>query len=322
MDHKLIDLSSTNKVKPWTQNKRNSLKISSAFFNLDEDKRSTRMIKCGGWLKFNVCSQDHSHPKILTDADFCRERMCPMCAWRRSLKISHQVREISHQIHQNYISYPFLFLTLTVPNVPGARLSETISHLMASFKRLFERKEVKKIIVGYFRSLEVTYSLERDDYHPHFHVLLCANSNYFKDNYIKQTRWLELWRESTRQSEVTQVDIRRVGRSKKQSLERSASEVAKYLTKFNEFCGSLSPEKLTEVTYTLSSSLASRRLCQYGGLMRSLHKSLHLEDPNELSEGSLIDSEGQETCECSICSSELFQASYGWNREDYFLFEK
>src|SRR5699024_1222608 len=71
------------------------------------------------------------------------------------------------------------FLTLTAPNVPAEELNDEIKHYNHSFKKLMERKEVKNIVKGYARKLEITYNEERDDYHPHFHVLIAVNKSYF-----------------------------------------------------------------------------------------------------------------------------------------------
>ena len=50
---------------------------------------------------------------------------------------------------------------------------------------------------SWFRSLEVTYNKDRDDYHPHFHALLMVPHHYFyKDRglYIPHEKWLDLWK--------------------------------------------------------------------------------------------------------------------------------
>src|SRR5699024_11497002 len=73
----------------------------------------------------------------------------------------------------------FIFLTLTAPNVPADELNDEIKHYNQSFQRLMQRKEVKQIVKGYARKLEITYNEERDDYHPHFHVLIAVNKSYF-----------------------------------------------------------------------------------------------------------------------------------------------
>ncbi|RMH95205.1 replication protein, partial [Stutzerimonas nitrititolerans] len=70
-------------------------------------------------------------------------------------------------------------------------------------------KRVNSIAKGYVRKLEITYNKERDDYHPHFHVLIAVNKSYFTDKryYISQKEWLELWRDVTGISEITQVQV-------------------------------------------------------------------------------------------------------------------
>src|SRR5699024_11878049 len=73
----------------------------------------------------------------------------------------------------------FIFLTLTAPNVPADELNDESKHYNQSFQRLMQRKEVKQIVKGYARKLEITYNEERDDYHPHFHVLIAVNKSYF-----------------------------------------------------------------------------------------------------------------------------------------------
>src|SRR5690625_5335160 len=89
-----------------------------------------------------------------------------------------------------------------------------------------QRKEVKQIVKGYARKLEITYNEERDDYHPHFHVLIAVDKNYFNNSwsYIKRDRWLELWQQVTKKPSITQVDVRKVRNSK----DNKVFENAKY----------------------------------------------------------------------------------------------
>src|SRR5699024_172034 len=106
----------------------------------------------------------------------------------------------------------FIFLTLTAPNVPADELNDEIKHYNQSFQRLMQRKEVKQIVKGYARKLEITYNEERYDYHPHFHVLIAVNKSYFNQatQYISRDRWLELWQLVTKNPLITQVDVRKV----------------------------------------------------------------------------------------------------------------
>ena len=101
-----------------------------------------------------------------------------------------------------------------------------------------KRKEVKNIVKGYIRKLEVTYnsntlSKSYDTYHPHFHVVIAVNKTYFKksDLYITQQRWLELWQEATGDRSITQVDVRK---SKANNL-KEVYELAKYSAKDSDY---------------------------------------------------------------------------------------
>src|SRR5690625_7467900 len=96
-----------------------------------------------------------------------------------------------------------------------------------------QRKEVKTIVKGYVRKLEITYNEKRDDYHPHFHVLLAVNKNYFNNSwsYIKRDRWLELWQQVTKNSLITQVDVRKVRKSKDDKV----YDIAKFLIKVSNY---------------------------------------------------------------------------------------
>ena len=80
-------------------------------------------------------------------------------------------------------------------NVKGGELNKAIDQMNIAWKRLTELKVVKGAVRSWFRSLEVTYNKDRDDYHPHFHALLMVPHHYFyKDRglYIPHEKWLDL----------------------------------------------------------------------------------------------------------------------------------
>src|SRR5690625_1980535 len=72
-----------------------------------------------------------------------------------------------------------------------------------------------------------------DTYNPHFHVLLAVNKNYFNNSwsYIKRDRWLEIWQQVTKNSLITQVDVRKVRNSKDDKV----YEIAKYSAKDSDY---------------------------------------------------------------------------------------
>ena len=175
--------------------------------------------------------------KKLHKASFCGNRFCPMCSWRMSCKDSLKISILMEHLRKEE-NKEFIFLTLTAPNVKEDKLEEEIKHYNKSFKKLMGRKEVKSIVKGYIRKLEVTYNSDMssksyDTYHPHFHVVIAVNKTYFKksDLYINQQRWLELWQEATGNSSITQVDVRKY----KSNNLKEVYELAKYSAKDTDY---------------------------------------------------------------------------------------
>ena len=153
-----------------------------------------------------------------------------------------------------------IFLTLTIPNVKEDELQNAIVEYNKAFKRLMQRKEVKRAVHGYVRKLEITYNESRDDYHPHFHVIIAVNNSYFTDTklYLTRDRWLKLWQEATRNPLITQVDVR----SLKGNVSEAVVELSKYVAKDSEY---LSTQEVFDVFYD---SLYNKRITVYSGLFR------------------------------------------------------
>ncbi len=167
----LTDKSSTGKRRKWAEHKKRSLSVADAYRTFEGAASfSKRMEECGAWLRFLACPAGHG--LLLVAAIFCQCRLCPLCQWRRSLIMFHQVKALAHEHIQHFKSDITLLLTLTVPNVPASELSERIGLMQKSWHKLMMRNPVKRVCRSWFRALEITYNAERDDYHPHFHVLI------------------------------------------------------------------------------------------------------------------------------------------------------
>ncbi|MCC9878843.1 protein rep, partial [Streptococcus agalactiae] len=148
-----------------------------------------RVQGCGDVLHF-IRREDGSLK--LYQAYFCKNKLCTMCNWRRSMKYSYQTSKIVDEAIKNEPKGRFLVWTLTVKNVPGTELHKTITSLTKSFDRLDKRAKVQKNIIGYLRSVEVTHNEKENSYHPHIHVLLMVKTSYFSgagNNYISQKEW-------------------------------------------------------------------------------------------------------------------------------------
>lgn len=314
----LVDLKKNGKTRPWRKYKLQSSAISKSYSFFDELKKlSYKIADCGSFLNFKSCMEGHF--KKLVGANFCRARLCTICQWRRSLVIFHQVLELVHAHRETYKSDIPLLLTLTVPNIKGEQLKETLDQMQRAFIHNFiRRKKIKAVARSWFRSLEITCNRDRDDYHPHFHVLLLVPRPYFETNrdlYIDRDEWLSMWQKAMKNNNITQVDIRRVRKkSEKQSLEAVAAEVSKYATKPSSYLEKQKDgtfEAANDVIKTLHNAIKGRRLVAFGGLFLSLRKKLKMTD---VEKADLINIDDEiEGCQCPICESTLVSEMFQWN---------
>lgn len=255
----LVDQSTTGKERPWRNHKINSVYLSESFARLGKKNKAENVLNCGTFLRFNVCREGKY--KLLAKSNFCRIRMCPMCAWRKSAKVAHQIKEVACEANKAK-KMRWLFLTLTIKNCSADDLLDTINHLMKAWIAFTKRRDLKKIIIGWFRAFEITRNMHEDTYHPHFHVLLGVPPSYFNgkgDDYLKTSDWALIWQECLKVDYVPITDIRVVknkrniekevqlleekgieltpdGRMIEADLSGSAvAELAKYATKADDY---------------------------------------------------------------------------------------
>jgi len=289
----LKDATKNGKAVDWRKRKEVSILLSESFGRLHEGIKSSRVYWCGSSLEFK---RYEDGIRKLHDANFCKVRLCPMCAWRRSLKVFGQTSKVMDYITAGN-DFRYVFVTLTVKNVKGDGLSSEIDALFSAFERLTRRTEIKRICKGWFRCLEVTHNWGRDDYHPHFHMIMAVNKSYFNNTaYLNHEKWMALWRSCAGLDYDPWVDVRTVkpkpGGDGVMEYKKAVAEVAKYTVKSNDFIIEVKSKdaerKTDEVVLILEKALASRRLYAYGGKLREVHKKLNLDSPED---GDLVNTE-------------------------------
>lgn len=236
--------------------------------------------------------------KKLYKSNPCKNRFCPVCAWRKARKDALGLSLMMQYIKQQE-NKEFIFLTLTTPNVNSDELENEIKGYNNSFRKLIKRKKVDSVIKGYVRKLEITYNKKRDDYNPHFHVLIAVNKSYFTDKryYISQKEWLNLWRDVTGMPEITQVRVQKI----KQNNNKELYEMAKYSGKDSNY---LINQKVFDAFYK---SLKGKQILVYSGLFKDARKKLKNGDLDYLKE---VDP-----------TEYIYQIFYVWNQKEYLASE-
>lgn len=260
------------------------------------DNQMDLVENCNTFLSF--VTDKTLEKKKLYKSNPCKNRFCPVCAWRKARKDALGLSLMMQYVKQ-VESKSFIFLTLTTPNVTAEHLESEIKHYNESFRRLSNRKHFKSISKGYVRKLEVTYNAERDDYHPHFHVLIAVNKSYFTDKryYISQKEWLNLWRDVTENPDITQVKVQKI----RQNNNKELYEMAKYSGKDSDY---LINQKVFDAFYK---SLKGKQVLVYSGLFKEARKKLKDGDLDYLKE---IDP-----------TEYVYQIFYMWNKNEYLASE-
>ena len=321
----LSDKSSTGKERPWRTHKVENQTVEECYRRLADgsseseywEKRADRLHDCGVHLWFNVYSDGNGGEMMkVKHAESCCVRLCPLCTWRRSIKIQTHTRKILESM-QSEQQYEYILVTLTVTNVTGAELSDKISDMMKAWNRFAGYKVFEKAVKGWYRGLEVTHNLQKykfkyvkkngkkqrvtivddngrpipnpsyDTYHPHFHCIFAVNPSYFNSrDYIKRDEWLALWQKAMKDPTITQVDVRKVKPKKTDNtgacfadmIISAVCEVAKYTVKSGDYVLPWDWDMSCKSVEVLDKALANRRLVAYGGVMKDWHKKLNLDD--------------------------------------------
>lgn len=297
----LADTTRGGRVVPWASHKLASSALSVVVEDVDA-AQGWRMRHCADRLTF--AREDDGH-LALKRASFCRIRLCPMCQWRRSLKLGGQVRAVidhlaASRAQQGRKPYAYLLLTLTIPNCPGDRLGATLDALQAGWQRMQRRKEFKAAVQGSVRCVEITYNRTSDTYHPHIHALLAVLPSYLTGRtYLTRAKWLALWRDCMRNPTITQIDIRRTTGDA-----AAVAEVAKYATKSTDMLRPGEGQRNVACVATLMAACRKRRFAGWAGVMRTAHQALHLDD---VEDGDLI-----HTSDAATDSPEAPAWSWDW----------
>ena len=272
------------------------MELSRVYELLSLYRRADRVAQCGSEIEFGIL-QDGS--KKLVKANFCRDRLCPMCNWRRSLKLYSQVSQVMDVLESE--GYCFLFLTLTLRNCPWDDLPAAIQAFLSGWRYMYNKSSVfRRAVCGTSRALEITVNHGARTYHPHLHVVLAVKPSYFKSkDYISQAQWTQLWRSCCDISYDPIVNIKRI-----KETSQGFKEISKYAVKGSDFLVG-SPELMQRHVSNFLAGLSGRRLVGSTGVFKRVQRELCLDDPET---GDLVVTDGQQLRDDVYC----MMVRYGW----------
>lgn len=259
-----INLMVDDTVKKITKAKR----INTSFFDAlesvliknEKEAQAKYLKECGSFLKFRYFL-NNEHTKKLIGANFCKNPLCPVCAWRKHIANQKALHEFINK-SKNYIYH----VVLAVPNtetLTKEQLRELKHNAIA-----FLKDESGLDATNYFLSLEIVYS--ETGFHPHLHIIIETNCFIKVDEtYIKEMS--KLWRLYadklfTFQHFFTQSEngftfyIRGINKSEAKS---ASEELTKYVLKPSNF--EIVTENIIEQIYK---SISNTHLLSAGGTIK------------------------------------------------------
>jgi plasmid rolling circle replication initiator protein Rep len=89
---------------------------------------------------------------VLEGRKLCRARLCPLCNWRRSLKLRYQLGRVLNVVFSQDDSLRTLLLTLTEPNSSWNDFGSAIGRLLSAIAKLMRYKRVQAAVKHSFPS--------------------------------------------------------------------------------------------------------------------------------------------------------------------------
>ena len=333
----LCDRSPNGKVRPWRRHHREGLLLSEIYAMMGE----TGLPGAAGWLskakRLESCAQYVEFARAadgqlrLHNSSFCRVRLCPMCQWRRSLKLGAQVRQVVEYANAEHMTqtgapWRWLMVTFTIKNVEGVELGAAIDQIHKGLNNMAKSKAWRAAVKGWLRATEVTHNTDThsaayDTYHPHLHLLLCVPAGYFAGKgYITQRGWAQLWQHYIGADYTPIVDVRTIkpesgGRlsdlpagEQAAAMGKACAEVSKYAAKPADYIVPSDLELSMSTVQVLDQMLHRRRMTSWGGTLKDIAQRLQLDDPES---GDLIHID--DTASADQTAEQLGQyVAYSW----------
>jgi len=300
----------TKQPVPWDRKKKETALMAASHYRIskidpDFTNRFSKLHECGNYLQFKHFLK--TGERKLFRANFCKYRLCPMCSWRRSLKIFGQASQVMDEaIKQNY---RFLFVTFTIKNCHKVHLRRELDNIYNALVRLNRRKEFTSVVKGWMRVIEITHNIDStskdyDTYHPHVHAIWAVKPSYFTGNrdYLSQAKLTDIWQKVAKLDYKPIVHIEAAHTANKGHIR----EVAKYSVKPSDILHE-NWDMTDSAVWSLDQDLFNRRLLSWGGILKKIRASFNFDDPET---GDLINVDGQEDLNPEL---DYIIEKYFWN---------
>lgn len=301
-------------IVKWSDRKKVSLEVAARMKQAGFGKRGTNIEWCGDLLKFNKCPD--CGRSELTSANFCRDRLCPTCAWRLSLRRYAEMCCVMGSISDKIKPEGAAFLTLTVRNCYPEDLKDTLQKMTKAWNRMTARRTIKPLFSGWARSVEVTYNAKNATFHPHFHIILILSeyATGLAEKVLRQTL-SDAWYDAVQTDYRPITDYKVIDHhgdgallGDDDDLQGAILETYKYTVKSGDLL-----EMPLSVFRTFVISMAGVRVASFGGCIKEARKILGYRDDDDREE----DAPGTPGRACPDCGNAMKAAVLRWSMDEH-----
>lgn len=311
---RIIQTAVLEEGEKWELHKLKIPDVAAKLAKIGQAGRAYRMEHCSELLVYQWCK--NCGRKHIINAQLCRDRFCPVCGWRLSLKRFATMVDIVQGLRREYPGAVWQFVTLTCKNCPVNELRVTMSEMLGAWDKIMRRRTTIAKLIGWARSLEITFNAEKRTLHPHFHVLLLWKEGQNPDNFLERA-WMDTVRLKTEPA-AQHSDVIESLRTATEHGPDSADEVTGAV--LETFKYSVKSKDLNEMPLylfrELDQALRGRRMVAFGGKVKEYARLLDAEKTMEDPEDDTTDEE--EMARCADCGSvKLIQIVGAWTGDGY-----
>jgi hypothetical protein len=218
----------------WRSNQRTKEVLAEALTAIGKPERGRAMAGCCRC----IAVYRHANGRTVRGLVECRDLVCPTGMRARSGRLMASVGNAVEQFLDRHRGAQGLMVTLTDRSVSSPALAAQVGRLGRAIGELMQRRRVKRAVLAWVRSLEVTRNPVTGLWHVHVHMIwIVDRAAYFARGsrlYIDVPALRALWRKQLKSNTDLIVDmrpLRGVQSPLSQEGRKSLREVLKYCFK-------------------------------------------------------------------------------------------
>lgn len=288
-------------AEKWKDKKIKSLRMAEKMKKAGYLARGKRMAECSDIITYKVCPECGEYH--IAKANLCRDRFCPVCSWRLSLSRFANMARVMDALQNGYPEYRYSLITLTVKNCKAQELSKTMETMSSCWHLAVNQRRIRQFMVGWARSVEITYNKETGELHPHYHIILMSSPESSAD-YDLVSEWQKACNKKGLKTSIKAQNTQEIQAKDGEKLIKSILETIKYALKSDQM------EQIPIKTFRqIVGEMSKKRLFASGGKIKEYMKLCDITS----AEMEKATDEENIKISCNRCNVEMLDMIYKWS---------